>query len=75
MSSNIPSALTCGVCVPGSFAMPIVAQIMVAFYHTTGLLWRDFCYRVKGLIVCPTHFWGFCGGSTDLVGQYKKNVH
>ena len=38
-----------------SFAMPVVAQIMVTFYHATGPLWQDFCHSVTTLIVCPTH--------------------
>ena len=36
MSSNIPSALAYGVMHLSSFAMPVVAQIIVTFYHTTG---------------------------------------
>ena len=35
-----------------SFAMPVVAQIIVTFYYATG---QDFCHRVTKLIVCSTH--------------------
>ena len=36
MSSNIPSAPAYGVYALNSFAMPVVAQIIVTFYYTTG---------------------------------------
>ena len=38
-----------------SFAMPVVAQIIVTFYNATGAEWQDFCHRVTKLIICPTH--------------------
>ena len=33
-----------------SFAMPIVLQIILTFYHVAGP-----CHRFTKLIVCPTH--------------------
>ena len=53
MSSNIPLA-TVSIHL-NSFAMPVVFQTMVTFYHATGPWWQDFCHRVTKLIVCPTH--------------------
>ena len=38
-----------------SFAMTVVLQIVMIFYHATGPLWQDFCCMVTKLIVCPTH--------------------
>ena len=38
-----------------SFAMPVVAQTFVTFYHATGPLWQDFCCWVTKVIVCPMH--------------------
>ena len=57
-----------------SFDMPIVAQIIVTFYHATGpwvtrLLSQG--YKVNHL---SNTFKKFYGRHTDLVGQYKKSV-
>ena len=52
-----------------SFAMPVVAQIIVTFYYSTGFLSQ--CYKVNRL---SNTFKKFYGRHTDLVGQYKKNV-
>ena len=38
-----------------SFALPVVVQIIVTFYHATGPWWQDFCHRTTKLIVRPTH--------------------
>ena len=58
-----------------SFAMPVVAQIIVNFYHATGpsLVTRLLSqgYKVNRL---SNTFEKFYDRHTDLVGQYKKNV-
>ena len=52
-----------------SFAMPVVAQIIVTFYYTTALVTRLLSrgYKVNRL---PNTFKKFYGKHTDLVGQY-----
>ena len=58
-----------------SFAMPVVAQIIVTFHHIIGPWWQDFCHRVIKLINHLSNtFQKFYGRHTDPVGQYKKNV-
>ena len=52
-----------------SFAMPVVAQIIVTFYHATGVVSQD--YKVNRL---SNTFKKFYGRHTDLGGKYKKNV-
>ena len=38
-----------------SFAVLVVVQIIVTFYHPTGPRLKDFNHRVTKLIVCPIH--------------------
>ena len=62
-----------------SFALPVVVQIIVTFYHATGLCDKASAvrrvllqsYKVNRL---SNAFKKFCGRLTDLVGLYKKNV-
>ena len=56
-----------------SFAMPVVAQIIVTFITPQGLVTRLLSqdYKVNRL---SRTFKKIYGRHTDLVGQYKKNV-
>ena len=74
MTSNFQSAQPMVSMHLSSFAMPVVAQIIVTFYYATGppvtrLLSQG--YKVNHL---SNIFKKFYGRHTDLVGQYKKNV-
>ena len=55
-----------------SFAVPIVAQIIVAFYHATGPWWQDFCHRVSKLIICPTHLRNSMNDTLIHLGNTRK---
>ena len=57
-----------------SFAMPVVVQIIVTFYHTTGPGRTDFCHRVTKLIVCPTHLRNSMADTLIYLRNTKKSV-
>ena len=52
----------------GLFAVPIVAQVVLVFWCAAGPLWGDFCHRVAGLIICPTHLGGSVAGTLVWLG-------
>ena len=54
-----------------SFAMPVVAQIIVTFHHAKGPSDKTLSQGYKVNRLSDTKFYG---RHTDLVGQYKKSV-